>query len=78
VQQGSRSELVQIKITNQGQFVPDNRPVGSHRSGLHLISALMPSHGARILREQQGIEVVTLLELEPPVIFLPLKEPTWQ
>ena len=78
VQQGSRSEAVQIKIKNQGQFVPDSRQAESHRSGLHLISALMPSDGARILREQQGIEVVTLLELEPPVIFPHIKEPLWQ
>lgn len=78
LQKGSRPEVVQIKITNSGQFASDSMHNGSSHSGLHLISALMPNHGARILREQQGNQVVTLLELEPPVIFPNFEESTWQ
>ena len=70
MQAGEAPGVVQIRIVNQGQFVHDGSATGINRSGLHLISALMPSRGARILREQRGEDVVTVLELESPVISL--------
>jgi PAS domain S-box-containing protein len=75
LRKGLRPEVLQIKIVNAGQFAVDGLPLNTHRSGLQLITALMPRHGASLVREQHGEQVVTLLELEPPVISLNQKEP---
>jgi PAS domain S-box-containing protein len=76
LQKGHRPDRVQIRVTNVGQLSPESRPTGAPHSGLQLIEALMPCHGARIVREQHGGRVITLLELEPPVISVELKKTT--
>jgi PAS domain S-box-containing protein len=76
LEQGCTVEVVQVKISNAGWFSTEARPSDSAKSGLHLISALMPRHGARIVREQHEGLVMTMLELEPPVILLDTKELT--
>jgi two-component sensor histidine kinase len=76
LQKGHRSDRVQIRVTNAGQLSPEGRPTGAPHSGLQLIEALMPRHGARIVREQHGGRVITLLELETPVISVELKTTT--
>ena len=68
IQAGQAPGAVQVRMVNQGQFAHDGNASALNRSGLHLISALMPSRGAHILREQRGRDVVTVLELEAPVI----------
>jgi PAS domain S-box-containing protein len=78
VERGPQPGGVLIRITNHGEFIFDSKEVASNRSGLHLSSVLMPSHGARIVRDQREHEVVTVLELEPPVIFVHLMEATCQ
>lgn len=76
LQKGHRPDRVQIRVTNAGQLSPEGRPTGAPHSGLQLIEALMPRHGARIVREQHGGRVITLLELETPVISVELKTTT--
>jgi two-component sensor histidine kinase len=70
LQKGEQPDQMRIAIDNAGHFAADRRQVGQAHSGLHLITALMPRSGARIIREQHGAHVVTVLELEAPVIFL--------
>lgn len=69
LRKGPRPDVVQIRIVNAGLFSTDSWQTGAQRSGLQLISSLMPPQGARITREQQGDLVTTLLELAPPVIL---------
>jgi len=76
LRKGPRPDVVQVKITNAGQLASDGGRTDTPYSGLHLISALMPPKGARIVQEQQGDLVITLLELAPPVISQNPKEPT--
>ena len=76
LRKGPRPDVVQVKITNAGQLASDGGRTDTPHSGLHLISALMPPKGARIVQEQQGDLVITLLELAPPVISQNPKEPT--
>lgn len=71
---GPQVDTLQIRITNAGYLAPDYMQPGQPRNGLQLIAALMPRHGARIVREQHGHQVVTLLELGPPIIVLEQKE----
>ncbi len=71
---GEQAGQMHIDIDNAGHFAADRRHAGLAHSGLHLITALMPRIGARIMREQRGEHVVTVLELESPVIFLETKE----
>jgi two-component sensor histidine kinase len=75
LRKGLRPDIVQVTIRNAGQLPRDDVQTGAHRSGLQLIAALMPRQGARLVREQHGDQVVTLLELAPPVISLDQKEP---
>ena len=65
--------VVQIKIYNVGQLLVRDRQTGALDSGLQLIAALMPRVGARLVREQHSDQVVTLLELGPPIISMDLK-----
>jgi two-component sensor histidine kinase len=75
LRRGSEQGVVRIEITNLGQLSTSapKRSGASHR-GLPLITALMPPHGARLVREQQGERVITLLELEPPIVSPELKD----
>ncbi len=68
--QDANRESVHICITNAGRLQIDSPPLDVIHSGLKLITALMPPNGAHINREQLGDEVVTVLTLAPPVIFL--------
>jgi PAS domain S-box-containing protein len=74
VREGTQPDAVQICIRNAGRFVKTAAPVGAPQCGLQLVSALMPHHGAHMLTEQRGGDVITLLEFAPPVILLELKE----
>lgn len=75
LREGPQAESVQIRIRNAGHLADTAAPTGAPQCGLQLVSALMPRHGAHVLTEQHGGDVVTLLEFAPPVIFLELKEP---
>lgn len=74
LRKGAAPDVVQITIVNTGQLSPHDAPTGTSRNGLQLITALLPRHGASLVREQQGDQVMALLELAPPVISLDLKE----
>ena len=69
LQKGCLPDGVQIRMANVGQFARDGESAGARHSGLKLVSALMPRTGARLSVEQNGEQVITLLELAPPVIF---------
>ena len=76
LRKGLQPEVVQITITNVGQLgSPERRKLTPHH-GLQLIAALMPRSGARLQQTQQDAQVLTLLELQPPVISLDQKEPS--
>lgn len=67
---GQHEEAIQVTIRNTGHLRSNlDRPT-AHHAGLQLIDSLMPRHGASLSREQHGNEVLTRLELEPPVIHL--------
>ncbi len=71
LQPGERQGALQIRISNTGHFPSAGQSADARHSGLQLIAALMPRRGASILRMQRGDQVLTVLELEAPVV-LPL------
>jgi PAS domain S-box-containing protein len=75
LQDGPCADAVQIRITNVGKLSPDRRIKGPRRGGLQLVSALLPSAGAHFSLQQLGHEVVTLLELESPVVRQVAQDP---
>jgi two-component sensor histidine kinase len=70
LQPGEDEGAVRIRICNTGYFPPDAHGSGERHSGLQLVAALMPRHGASILRMQRGDQVLTVLELQAPVVRL--------
>jgi len=70
LQKGLRPDIVQVRIHNPGLFAGGHVGASGPHSGLQLIAALMPRHGATLAREQQGDMVITMLELASPVISL--------
>ncbi len=76
LRKGRRPDRVQVSICNPGRLAaPSERSIG-HHNGLLLVKALMPRDGARLSMAQQGGQVVTVLELSPPVVSLDMKEPS--
>jgi PAS domain S-box-containing protein len=69
LQRGERQGTVQVSIRNAGQFPVNEHHGGTRHSGLQLVAALMPRRGASILRMQRGDQVLTVLELEAPVVM---------
>jgi PAS domain S-box-containing protein len=63
------NDKLRIHIINSGYLAENYMETLKPDGGLQLISALMPRRGARIDRRQCGRSVVTVLELEPPVVF---------
>ena len=58
---------IRIEIVNpRATFVLSEPPAYGH-AGLDLVAALLPRQGARHFRENRGDQVVTVLELGPPV-----------
>lgn len=76
LQPGCQADAVQISISNAGQLTSHDDPTGAPHSGLQLIAALMPRHGADLRQEQHSDRVITLLALAPPVISVKPKKPT--
>lgn len=70
LRKGPRPEVIQVSIRNSGRLRANtDRPTEKH-AGLQLVDSLMPRHGASLTREQHNNEVMTRLELEPPVVNL--------
>lgn len=69
LRKGADAGVVQLKITNPGQLLSDHRHSGTSHNGLQLVAALMPRVGASISKSQFGGLVITMVQLEPPVIF---------
>lgn len=70
MRKGGQAEAVQIHIRNSGRFANASADNASPHTGLQLIAALMPRYGARLVRQQCGDSVLTMLELEHPIILL--------
>ena len=68
LRRGTQADAVNICISNAGQLPQAGGLPSVGQSGLKLIAALMPPDGARISRRQEGGNVITQLELSPPVI----------
>ena len=67
---GQRPGSIQLTIHNPGQRLPDFNSGSNSGAGLQLVKSLMPKAGASLSWQQQDNTVLTLLELEPPVITL--------
>lgn len=76
LRKGPQPDVVQITITNAGHLLRVEVRASPSHSGLQLVSALMPQQGASLVTAQRGCEVVTQLELAPPVISLELQKLT--
>lgn len=65
------SEAIELIIRNQGQLPIDFdfEQLKTNSTGLKLVASLLPHRGARLSWQQQKNTVITLLELEPPVIL---------
>jgi len=75
LRKGQNEEQILVTIRNSGHLRSNlDRPT-AHHAGLQLIDSLMPHHGASLSREQHDNEVLTRLELSPPVIHLERKQP---
>ena len=75
LRKGQDEEHIQVSIRNAGHLRSNlDRPT-AHHAGLQLIDSLMPHQGASLSREQREDEVLTQLELSPPVIHLEGKLP---
>ncbi len=74
LRKGARPEIIQISISNAGQWRARHRPPASTHNGLQLVEALLPHTGARLSRMLHSGRVQVLLELEPPVIVLETEE----
>lgn len=71
LRKGKDPETIQVAICNAGHLRANtDRPIAANFAGLQLIIALMPREGARLTQEQSGDEVLTLLEISPPVIHM--------
>jgi len=71
---GQRPGSIQFSILNAGQLSSGFDFEHNTGTGLQLVRSLMPRSGAKLSWQSQGNTVITLLELEPPVIF-PEHEP---
>ncbi len=67
---GARPDVVRVMVANTGYWQTSFGSSTTSQTGLQLVAALMPQQGACLAMEQQGSQVVTLLELSPPVLHL--------
>jgi PAS domain S-box-containing protein len=70
LRKGEDPETIQVSIRNSGHWRDETGATTSHHAGLQLIASLMPREGARLTREQLEDEVLTRLEISPPVLHL--------
>jgi len=70
LRKGQHEESIQVSIRNSGRLRANTDRPTAHHAGLQLVGSLMPHEGASLIREQQENEVLTRLELEPPVVHL--------
>lgn len=70
LRKGEDPETIQVTIRNSGHLRANTDRPTSHHAGLQLIASLMPREGARLTREQLEDEVLTQLEISPPVVHL--------
>jgi len=67
---GQQPDSIHLAIHNPSQLPPGFDFERNASTGLQLVQSLMPRAGARLTWHHQDNTVITLLELEPPVITL--------
>ncbi|MBI2744079.1 MAG: MASE1 domain-containing protein [Burkholderiales bacterium] len=70
LRKGEDPETIQVAIRNAGHLRANTDRPAAHHAGLQLIASLMPREGARLTREQRENEVLTQLEISPPVLHM--------
>jgi len=70
LEQAQRADYVRLAIHNTGQLPPGFDFERNTGTGLQLVKSLLPRAGARLSWECRDSTVITLLELEPPVVTL--------
>ncbi len=70
LRKGADPETIQVAIRNSGHLRANTDRPTAHHAGLQLIASLMPREGATLTREQLENEVLTQLEISPPVLHL--------
>lgn len=70
LRKGEDPEVIRVTIRNAGHLRANTDRATAHHAGLQLIASLMPREGARLTREQLANEVLTQLEISPPVLHL--------
>lgn len=70
LRKGEEHETIQVDIRNSGRLRANTDRPTAHHAGLQLVASLMPREGARLTREQRENEVLTRLEISPPVLHL--------
>lgn len=63
-------DAIRVTIMNEGQLPPDFEQNNAESTGLKLVSSLLPRYGARLTWKQQENTVITLLELDSPIIMI--------
>jgi len=70
LRKGEDPQTIQVAIRNAGHLRANTDRPTAHHAGLQLIASLMPREGARLTREQLESEVLTQLEISPPVLHM--------
>jgi len=68
--QGQHPDSTKLSIHNAGRLPPGFDFEHNTGTGLQLVKSLLPRAGARLSWQCQDNTVITLLELEPPVVTL--------
>ena len=70
LRKGARAEVIQVIIRNSGRVRANTDRPTEYHAGLQLVDSLMPRYGASLAQAQDDNQVITQLELEPPVLHL--------
>lgn len=70
MRKGPNSDLVLTTISNTGELPTDEEHEPKSRAGLKLVRSLLPRSGATLKQKQVAHQVVTELEIRPPVISM--------
>lgn len=70
MRKGQNSDLVLTTISNTGKLPTDEERETKSHAGLKLVRSLLPRSGATLTQKQVAHQVVTELEIRPPVISM--------
>jgi len=67
---GPNSDLVLTTISHTGKLPTDDERVTKFHAGRKLVRSLLPRSGATLRQKQVAHQVVTELEIRPPIISM--------